>query len=338
MRQAITVHYDPKLMEEAVFHLQRDSYVAKDLDERRRCLYEVAELEQRELLFQDLYREWFARFGLSNVIDRALAEQPIIAEFVSDCYVGCAARADEEGAELFVARDQTPEKTLRRTLRILIRPESLLQPESAAALLRRELYHIADMVDPAFAYQPALPGADDGPYRTLITSRYRVLWNISISGRMIRRGWLPGAARNQAFAAFCRVFPMLKEGWEKYFQLFFNADQPSHGTLTAYAVDPREAAGFNAPGAATTHCPLCRFPTLGFEPQPAQLAGHVLAAIASDFPDWSPDRGLCVQCADLYRARRVSAEAANALPGWNSRASTHSEDANGKNPATPVAA
>jgi hypothetical protein len=332
------VHYDPRLMEEAVFHL-RDSYVARDLDEQRRRLYEVAELERRELLFQDLYREWFARLGLANVIDKALAEQPIISEFVADCYVGCAAQTDEEGAELFVARDKTPERNLRRTLRILIRPESLLQPESAVTLLRRELYHIADMVDPAFAYQPTLPGADDAAlYRTLITSRYRVLWNISISGRMIRRGWLPGAARDQAFAEFCRVFPMLRDGWEKYFQLFFDADRPSHETLTAYAVDPREAAGLNAPGAATTHCPLCRFPTRGFEPQPAELAGHVLSAIAEDFPNWSPEDGLCVQCADLYRARRVSAEAAAALPGWNARASTHPEDENRKNPATAVAA
>ena len=130
---------------------------------------------------------------------------------------------------------------------------------------------------------------------------------------------------------------MLQERREKCFQLFFDGDQPSHGTLTAYAVDPREAAGLNDRGTVATHCPLCRFPTQVFEPHPAQLGPQVVAAIVHDFPNWSPTDGLCTQCADLYRASRLSAAAAKALPGCNFQASMHDQDQSG-NEAAPAPA
>jgi hypothetical protein len=325
MKRAMAVHYDPKLMEEAVFHVQRDSYVARELDERRRRIYEISEPEERERLFQDLYREWFVRLGLGDAIEQALQELPIISALVNDCYIACATQAKQEGAELFVAPKDASEKSQRRTLRILIRPESLLERETAITFLRYELYHIADMLDPAFAYHPTLPSTDGGPtYDTLVTNRYRVLWSITISGRMMRRGWLTQTTRSQALKDFCQAFPMLQDGAEKYFELFFDADQPRHSTLAAYAVNPRAAVGqLDYRSVAGTHCPLCRFPSHCFEPDPEKMAAEVLAAIAQDFPGWSPARGLCAQCADLYRASRLSMAAAEALPGWNPKSSMH---------------
>jgi hypothetical protein len=64
MTRSLIIHYDPRLVEEAVFLAQRDRYVASDLDERRRRIYETSEPEERERLFHDLYREWFNRLGL----------------------------------------------------------------------------------------------------------------------------------------------------------------------------------------------------------------------------------------------------------------------------------
>jgi DNA-binding LacI/PurR family transcriptional regulator len=45
------------------------------------------------------------------------------------------------------------------------------------------LLHIADMVDPAFGYQPAVPEVDGGPtYARLLQDRYRALWDVSVAG------------------------------------------------------------------------------------------------------------------------------------------------------------
>ena len=320
MSQGLDIRYDPKFVEEAVFHARRDSYISRDLEERRSRIYEVADPDERERLFQDLNLSWYVRLGLGKTIDEALREQAIITPLVGSCYIVCATQAKEEGAELFVAADRVLEENRRRTLRILIRPESLLEPESLLTFLRHELFHIADMLDPAFAYEPTLPGTQGGPtYDTLITSRYRVLWDVTIDGRMVRRGWLPDWTRDQQLREFRQAFPMLEEKGEESFRRFFDADQPKHPELAAFALDPRAAAGqlMNkaTPG---THCPLCRFPTHTFEPEPARLRAEVLDAIKEDFPNWTPLHGLCIQCADLYRARQLSMAAAKLLPGWNS--------------------
>ena len=74
MSQAFVVRYDPKLIEEAVFHAQRDNCMARVLDERRSRIYEVADPDEREQLFDDLYRSWFVQLGLGKVVDQALQE------------------------------------------------------------------------------------------------------------------------------------------------------------------------------------------------------------------------------------------------------------------------
>ena len=319
MSQAMSVHYDPKLVEEAVFHAQRDRYVASELDERRTRIYEIADRDERERQFHDLYGSWFARLGLGRNIEQALGEQSLIESCVASCYVVCSPQAKQEGAELFVVTGRAAENNQRRTLRILIRPEMLLEPNSSLGFLRHELFHIADMLDPAFAYEPVLPKTDGGPtYDTLITNRYRVLWDVTINGRMVHRGWLPDWAREQQLSEFRQAFPMLEEKLEQDFRRFFEAHQPKHSELAAFALDPRAIAGhLKGPAAAGTHCPLCKFPTHSFESEPENFGADLLAAIGRDFPLWTPAQGLCAQCADLYRASRLSMTAAMTLPGSN---------------------
>ncbi|MDZ4346205.1 MAG: hypothetical protein U1E51_27655, partial [Candidatus Binatia bacterium] len=259
------------------------------------------------------------RLGLNQTIEEALREQPIIAAKVDSCFIVCAAESNAQGAELFVAEEERPENPGRRTLRVLLTPESLLNSTSLRTFLRRELFHIADMLDADFAYEPALPKAEGGPtYDTLVTNRYRVLWDITIHGRMTRRGWLPESDRAEQLAYFRQAFPMLKDNAEESFNRFFDSDRPTHPELTAFAFDPRNAGGgAGDPCAPGTHCPLCKFPTHSFEPHADQLGEDVLAAIKDDFENWMPSMGLCAQCADLYRASRLSLAALKLLPGWS---------------------
>ncbi len=318
MKQGMAIHYDPRLVEEAVFHVQRDSFVRQELDEQRKRIYEVPDPDQRERQFLDLNRTWFNRLGLGNGVEAALREQPLITAQVGNCFILCAIAVKEESAELFVAQDTRLENPPERTLRILLRPESLLNAVSLKTFLRHELFHIADMLDPAFGYEPTLPKAEGGPtYDTLITNRYRVLWDVTINGRMARRGWCDTSVREQQLGDFRRAFPMLQEGAEELFAKFFDLDQPQHSDLARFAFDPRQASGslqrHAAPG---THCPLCKFPTHAFEPSPNNLGTDILAVINEDFPNWAPSFGLCTQCADLYRARQMSMAALRLLPGW----------------------
>ncbi len=320
MNDGLTVQYDPKLIEESVFYSQGASDIAGELARQRDRIYDVAKLEEREELFRALYRSWFERLGLGNPIHTALREQPIIASQIDSCYVLCAIHAKQEAAELFVTTDPASRAIQRRNLRILIRPESLLKAEPTLEFLRHEIFHIADMLEPAFAYEPTLPMAEGGPtYDTLITNRYRVLWDVTIAGRMLRRGWCATAVRDRELNDFRHAFPMLNGECEERFERFFDAAEPRHKDLAAFAFDPRAATdSVSNQAVAGTHCSLCRFPTHAFEPEPANLGTEVLAEIKKDFPDWTPARGLCVQCADLYRGRQMSMAALRLLPGWNS--------------------
>ena len=318
MSAGLSIKFDPKLVEDSVFYSQGASDIAPELAEQRDRIYDVANAEARDELFCELYRTWFHRLGLGEPIHRALREQALITTRVNKCYVLYASHAKQEGAELFVASDPASREIQQSNLRILIRPVTLLRAEPAMEFLRHELFHIADMLDPAFAYEPNLPKAEGGPtYDTLIINRYRVLWDVTIAGRMLRRGWCCAAVREQELNNFAHAFAMLNGQCEEPFQRFFDAAEPRHAELAAFAFAPRAAAGsLSNAGVAGTHCSLCRFPTHVFATEPARLGAQVLAAINEDFPDWTPAKGLCVQCADLYRGRELSTAALKLLPGW----------------------
>jgi hypothetical protein len=320
MNQAVNLVYRPRLIEEAVFRAHHDRSDSGELDQRRNPIYEIADLDERERLFQELNRAWFERLGLGKVIEQCLQEQPLIGAHVERCFVVGATQAKEEGAELFVAPDQRENSHARRTLRLLIRPESLLDPDELATFLRHELFHISDMLDPAFAYEPTLPKAEGGPtYDTLITNRYRALWDVTIAGRMLRRGWCTATVREPQLDDFRAAFPMLDKGCEESFERFFDAAEPRHKELAAFAFDPRAATdNLSNQAVAGTHCSLCRFPTHAFESAPANLGADALAAIKEDFPDWTPSKGVCIQCADLYHSRQMSMDALRLPPGYNS--------------------
>jgi hypothetical protein len=368
MSQALSVRYDPRLIEEAVFHARRNGHALKGFDAQRNRIYQVSDPDDRERQFHELHDSWFVRLGLNQTIDEALQEQPIIAAQVGSCFIVCAAESRAQGAELFVAQEERRESPGRRTLRVLLTPQSLLRPTdkpvapsttpvrrnpereppnmagdraeglnptSLRTFLRCELFHIADMLDADFAYEPALPKAEGVPtYDTIVTNRYRVLWDITIHGRMTRRGWLPASDRADQLAYFRDAFPMLKDNADESFNRFFDSDRPTHPELAAFAFDPRDAQGTGGdPCAPGAHCPLCKFPTHSFEPKPENLGADVVAAIKGDFANWTPSMGLCAQCADLYRASRLSLAAAKLLPGWTpSPASelTNSSDERGR--------
>jgi hypothetical protein len=303
--------YEPVLVEEAVLHVMRGHADERAFRNARNRLYVAPEGDVRERGFHEFHGRWFHRLRLEQPIEVALDELPILADACARCLVAPAPTHHDEGADLLVATE--PSGTVERTVLIRVRPGAFGDAEALHRLLRAELLHVADMVDPAFGYQPILPVADGGPsYEHLLRDRYRALWDVSVAGRLLRRGWLGPDARAHAHRVFAAVFPMLGTATDAAFERYFDTEAPTHADLMAFAATPGsrgEARGLMPGG----RCPLCRFPT--YAPEPERLTDEVAAQVVADFPDWCADDGLCRQCADLYRARRLSVAAAAQLPG-----------------------
>lgn len=316
MKLESPLRYDPGLVEEAVFLAAEGHPEAKTFHRERDRIYGIKHPEERERAFNDLHRAWFLRLGLADQIEKAISEQPLLSSGVKSCLVARAPGKNEEGAELFVNPDEKIGNKDRRTVSIFLRPESLLAPFALLTFLRHELMHIADMLDPAFGYEPALPRAEGGPtHDRLLKERYRVLWDATIDGRMVRRGWAPDSLRAERLLEFCRTFPMFGQKSESLFRRFFDRETNTHAQLVAFILDPRAIMGVPSAPHPGSRCPLCGFPTYTFEPEPERLPNKLIIRITGDFPSWQPSHGLCAQCADLYRAHQVSARAAKSLPG-----------------------
>ena len=302
----LRLRYDARLVEEAVFFALRGHTDEEAFHAARNGFYDIADVEESGRVFQQYHISWFKRLGLGDVVERAFAEQSSIADGVQVCIVGRAISRKDEAAELFVG---IPEEGLSereiRSVGLLLRPQSLLDPESLLAFLRHELFHITDMLSPSFAYEPTLPQSEGGPtYDLLLRNRYRTLWDATIDGRLARLGWAPPSRREERWRDFVRAFPMLEEETAELFAYFFDCEPHTHSELMAFACDPNATSAVKKPMLQPgSRCALCQFPTYDFEPSPEALPVELIGQINQDFPQWRPGQGLCPQCADLYRAR-----------------------------------
>jgi hypothetical protein len=323
---AFSVEWDPRLVEEAVLFAAEGRRVHGFRGARNR-LYEIPDPEQRDVAFREFHADWFERLELGRVLWQALKEQPVILTSTRACIVVHTRGNRDEGAELFVSpAGQGTGETERRSVGIRLDSRKLLDVERLLAFLRHELFHIADMLDPAFAYEPRLPRGELGPaHERLLQDRYRVLWDIYIDGRLVHKNWAPPSVRDRRLEEFFRTFPMLLDNVEEVFSHFFHGASLTHTDLVTFATNPPSPiSNFQLPVSnlaaapclplslspslkeaphAGTRCPLCGFPTYSFEPNPDRLPGEVVARIRADFATWQPSLGLCQQCSDLYRSR-----------------------------------
>jgi hypothetical protein len=300
-----SIRYDPHLVVEAIFLATKDRPNERIFHKGRTRLYDIADPAARDRAFQEYHLSWFVRLRLDAPIKRAFAEQPSIRQAVRGCVIGWTPVRKDEGAELFVGplAEGLSERE-RRSVGVLLRSESLLDADSLLGFLRRELLHIADILDPDFAYEPTLPQAEGGPaHDSLLRDRYRALWNATIDGRLVRRGWAPASLRERCLHDFARVFPLVGSRLSETFAHFFDTEPHTHAELVAFACELDRHPLRPSQG---SRCPLCRFPTYTFASDPERLPAQVIAGIVEDFPAWLPAQGLCLQCADLYRARALS--------------------------------
>ncbi len=300
------VRFDERLVEAAVLAAApRQVFEERHRFHREReAVYEIGELDARERAFGSLFARWFERWQLARPVHQALGEQPLLAARTSGCRIGPALGPPDEGADLYGPLDspgQPPEVGIR------LRPAMLVDRDACLALLRHELQHLVDMLDPAFGYDRDLPPLEGGPaYDKLVRQRYHLVWDITIDGRLARRGLLSETVRVHRLSEFARSFPALGPEVERVFARWFDDPQPTHRAIFEFVLARATPAPGGLGDETTIVCPLCRFPTTARAFVKTVPSG-VAEFVARRDPTWRPESGLCRQCCDLFEARLATA-------------------------------
>jgi hypothetical protein len=302
------IEYEPRFLDEVVLRAVAARPEGRLFYRERERVYAVRDPEERGRAFDALNLAWWQRLALATPLTAAIGEQPLVAREVARCAVGRPPRRSDAGADLLVRTTSHPGPA-DRLLRLWLAPETMLATESLTPFLRRELLHVADMLDPRFGYEPRLPACVGGPaYERLLRDRYRVVWDTTVDGRLVRAGRLPARVEMERRARFREAFAGDDAAAAAAFGRFFSDPAPTHAAIAAFVVAP--PAGTARPHAA---CPLCGFPSRDLAT--SELPAGIVAAIADDFPQWRAGDGCCRQCADLYGGRALSLASAAALPG-----------------------
>jgi hypothetical protein len=289
-RPGLDPQYDPALVEAAVLEAVGARGEGREFHAAREGLYTVPDVEARERAFADLHGRWFERLGLHRPFLAALDEQPRIAVSCDRWVVLRARSASEEAADLLAARAGRP------TLLVELTPSTTAAPARMAAVLRHELMHVADMLDPDFGYTPELPADVRGtPSEAAVRSRYRVLWGVYVDGRLVRAGRAPRERRDGRLAEFIRFFPETGAEAAARFTDFFDSPRRTHAELLAFALGDREDR-------IAARCPLCAGPARALV-RAHEVPGEAAARIVEEYPGWRPAHGACGRCVEVYVGR-----------------------------------
>lgn len=235
----LPIEYEPPLVEAAVLAALRDRPAETAFHGERDPLYAIEDPEVREARFRALHAHWFERLGLGAAVTGALGEQPDVTARVGRCVV-VRARGAEEG-DLLVAGAAGAGGGAERTVLLRLRPPSFADPAGLRARLRRELLHVADLLDPEFGYTPEWLATGGPVPPRLVRERYRIAWDVRVDGRLVRRGWAPAATRAERLRQFAATFPMLGERVEGVFGELFDGTTRRHAGLLALALEPARA-------------------------------------------------------------------------------------------------
>ncbi|MDR7522885.1 MAG: hypothetical protein QN168_10510 [Armatimonadota bacterium] len=294
-----------------------DAVVGREIDRRRRegdgtlaeryrkaadAIYaRCADAASRHAAFCALHARLFEDLGFAQPIRQAVERVGLAVEAI------LVARAWSHAEE---AADLSPD---RRTLGLRLLPERFGTPD-LIRVLHHELGHVLDVLDPAFAYGATEASARAA--RRLHSDRFALLWDCAVDGRTARAGLEPLATREERLAAFLRLFPrfgrqaagiVVDRLWDgarpTYTDLLQFADDPAllaawAGAVAALESPSGSAAADRAPEPILgAPCPLCGFPTFAWA---GVVPEAVVACIAADFPDWSPESGACERCVEGY--------------------------------------
>ena len=296
------LRYDENLVEAAVFLWARAQPGGPPAAQRfrfhreREKLYVILDPEERNAAFFKLHLDWFREWGLEKLLTQPAREFQLLSARLDVLAYRQAQRKNEEGAELYVNRAE------ERTGIIAIQPQTLRQKNFDGFLLH-ELAHLNDMLDPQFDYSPELliPTVSMSQQR-LARERYRLLWAISIDGRLTRANKPTVATETERRAEFGRVFGFWPEAKRtEVFDGLWNNPAPNHNRFRDLVGDTLRLQTCEGPRPGSP-CPLCGFPTFIWAGGP-ELSRFV-SMIQAEFADWTLPQGACSRCLATFRVRR----------------------------------
>lgn len=263
--------------------------------ERERA-YSILDPDARNAAFARVHFGWFREWRVESALAAVVAQFPLLDPYLAGLAFRKARVKSEEGSELYGRPDGQ-----RRGI-VALRPERFEHEESLLQFLHHELMHLSDMLDPSFGYVPDLAQAGQTvSQQRLIRERYRLLWDVTIDGRLWRSGRATIASEAQRCAEFERGFGFLPEGDRAIlFAQLWTGRLARHAELLAIASDPRHLNFVHQPLPGAP-CPLCGFATFQWA-DPRALHADVVANVQREFPAWRPATGLCSRCAEIYSA------------------------------------
>ena len=296
------LRYDEDFIEAAVFvcaNGRRPGVSALQVarfHRQREKLYLILDPDERSAAFFHLHLAWFREWGLEEMLMRLVEDFPLLCGELDVLAVRKARGKTDEGAELYVG-----ERGVKNAI-LALRPEAFAGGNGVTDYVRHEFMHLNDMVDPAFGYEPELQLPRLNPAQQRIArERYRLLWDISIDGRLQGAGHKPVATREQHFQAFARAYAFWPvERRDEVFEQLWSSRTPKHWELVSLIADPRGLREARRPEPGGS-CPLCDFPTFQWADSSA-LRPELLERIRSEFPLWTVEQGLCGRCLETYEA------------------------------------
>ena len=290
----------------ALLNVNQEAEPAEGLEE---IPVETAELELTE---EEVEEEALESVGEENYeIAYDLARE--FEERIKEVIVKRAINKVDEGSNVLNRVSGNPIIEMRVLASRFSNPEEALDLD---AFLIQEFMHAKDMVDPEFDYEDAfIPG--NPSVKNLITSRFRLLWNMYVDSRLARIGVvsvLPKEARFREFDNFYRKVPDKQR--RGIFEGIWVTDKFTHEELLSMATDlDTLMSKYVDPGEISEEerdfihlqgspCPLCKFPTYNWVDDPESICDEiVIEAIQIDFPDWESKDGGCDRCIEVYELR-----------------------------------
>jgi len=324
------LRFQPALIQEVIdafvekTEREGDPTFYKEFHEFADPIYENFPLDDREPEFQKLYQYLFGKWGFSDIIMEAFSEFPDLKERIGITLVRGVLKEDQESVDV-LRKWGTVEEDLAKTFEakglkgmgIKLLPRRFYDP-ALSRFCRHEFFHIKDMLDPAFLYDPDIKVGNSPGEEALILARYRVLWCLSIDSRLMRSGKDPVFPKEQRFHEFSTWYRKLP-GTQlvSVFEGLWTTEFFTHPELVEMASDtlkvldraieveggeiPEQKRVMLMPGFP---CPLCGFPTYNWvENLTQEVEPAVLDYIRENHPGWDPEYGGCDRCIEVYKLR-----------------------------------
>lgn len=299
--RALVIRFEPYFVEEAVFlriqEIEKSGkkYPVRLFHEERSRLYETVSKADQESKFRTFYLKHFHSLEIEKIFTDVIREFPLLQSSDLQVLVKSTFRKNQEAADLFV---EPPILRLVMSLRV----PQILNPSYVGRFLRHELMHVSDMLDPAFHYSPKPElGGVGGVENNLIRERFRLLWDLYVSSRLIEGDHEPLIPLSELKQNFERSFSYLDDARKaEIIAEFVGKKKWTQAGLVRLARNDRVNKSLGKGG---LRCPLCHFTSYEDTRTWTSSQNAIVDEIKSDFADWTTAQGLCTQCYDLYESR-----------------------------------